>query len=75
MEDTSPYVAVDQALIIATSLALGEGKREVAESLVNQGTYEGRRLSVKARVPGSLGRGDAGFFYQDIWKETKPIFS
>ncbi len=32
MEDASPYVVVDQALIMTTSLALGEGEREVAES-------------------------------------------
>ena len=75
MEDTFPYVVVDQALIMTTSLALGEGEREVAESLVNQYTYEARRLSIKAMVPASLGCRDEGFFYQDIRKETKPNFS
>ena len=51
MEDTFLYVVVDQALIMTTSFALGEGEREVPESLVNLCTYEegGRALRL---VPG-----------------------
>jgi hypothetical protein len=51
MEDTFPYVVVDQALIMATSLGLGEGERELAESRVKLFTYEeGGRAS--RLVPG-----------------------
>ncbi len=68
-------MGVDQALILTTSLALGAGEREVAESLVIQYTYEARRLSIKSMVPVSLGCRDEGVFYQDIRKETTPNFS
>ncbi len=40
MEAAFLYVVVDQALIMTTSFALGEGEKGVPESLVNLSTYE-----------------------------------
>ncbi len=70
MEDTFPNVVVDQALITTTSFALGEGEREVPESMVNLCTYEegGRALRL---VPGLARLQGRRIFYQDILKGNK----